>query len=156
MSAAHGAAAGAGRRERKKREVRHRIVEAGARLILRQGYEDTTVDQIAAAARVAQKTVFNHFPSKSHVLAALADRMLEFTRELLARERAMRAPAAATIADFFGISAELGEKAQPLCAASCWRCCARRGRGARPTTCCSRCRPSKGERCRSSGIGWRS
>ncbi len=114
MSAAHGAAAGAGRRERKKREVRYRIVEAGARLILRQGYEDTTVDQIAAAARVAQKTVFNHFPSKSHVLAALADRMLEFTRELLARERAMRAPAAATIADFFGISAELGEKAQPL------------------------------------------
>ncbi|MFC3997645.1 TetR/AcrR family transcriptional regulator [Nocardiopsis sediminis] len=56
------------RRERKKRQTRRLIAETAVRLFAEQGYEQTTVAQIASAADVATKTFFNHFPSKDDVL----------------------------------------------------------------------------------------
>lgn len=56
------------RRERKKQETRQRIVRAAVRLFEEQGYEQTTVTQIAAAADVDPKTFFNYFGSKDEVL----------------------------------------------------------------------------------------
>ena len=42
-----------GLRERKKQRTRATIVDVAARLCSRQGYENTTVDQIAEAARTS-------------------------------------------------------------------------------------------------------
>lgn len=42
----------------------HRIQEAAMRLFLANGYEATTVQEIAAAAGVSHMTVFRHFPTK--------------------------------------------------------------------------------------------
>jgi AcrR family transcriptional regulator len=56
------------RRERKKQETRQRIVLAAIGLFEEQGYEQTTVAQIAAAADVDPKTFFNYFGSKDEVL----------------------------------------------------------------------------------------
>ena len=56
------------RRERKKRQTRARLAETAIRLFGEQGYDATTVAQIAAKADVATKTFFNHFPSKEDVL----------------------------------------------------------------------------------------
>ncbi|GAA4535929.1 TetR/AcrR family transcriptional regulator [Amycolatopsis samaneae] len=56
------------RRERKKRQTRRLIAETAIRLFAEQGYEQTTVAQIAAGADVATKTFFNHFPGKEAVL----------------------------------------------------------------------------------------
>jgi AcrR family transcriptional regulator len=56
------------RRERKKRLTRQQIVMAAIRLFEEQGYEQTTVAQIAAAADVDPKTFFNYFGSKDEVL----------------------------------------------------------------------------------------
>lgn len=56
------------RRDRKKRLTRERIVDAAVRLFLEQGYESTTVAQIAAAADVDPKTFFNYFRSKGEVI----------------------------------------------------------------------------------------
>jgi AcrR family transcriptional regulator len=61
------------RRERKKREARRRIYEAAFALFVEQGYDTTTVDQIAERADVAKGTVFNYFPRKTSFLAALAE-----------------------------------------------------------------------------------
>ncbi|PSK98903.1 TetR family transcriptional regulator [Murinocardiopsis flavida] len=58
------------RRARKKRQTRRLLAETAIRLFDEQGYEQTTVAQIAAAADVATKTFFNHFPSKDDVLFA--------------------------------------------------------------------------------------
>ncbi|WP_086820436.1 TetR/AcrR family transcriptional regulator [Allokutzneria sp. NRRL B-24872] len=58
------------RRERKKLAVRRQLADAALRLFSEQGYERTTVAQIAAEADVATKTFFNHFRSKEDVLFA--------------------------------------------------------------------------------------
>jgi AcrR family transcriptional regulator len=56
------------RRARKKQETRQRIVLAAVALFEEQGYEQTTVAQIAEAADVDPKTFFNYFGSKDEVL----------------------------------------------------------------------------------------
>jgi AcrR family transcriptional regulator len=55
-------------RDRKARETRARIAEAGLELFVSQGFAATTIDQIAAAANVGRRTVFRHFPSKETIL----------------------------------------------------------------------------------------
>ncbi|MFC7620190.1 TetR/AcrR family transcriptional regulator [Microlunatus sp. GCM10028923] len=49
-----------------------------------QGYQQTTVAQIAAEADVAKKTFFNHFPTKEDVLFADAGRFVEAAHEVIA------------------------------------------------------------------------
>jgi AcrR family transcriptional regulator len=44
------------------------LVEAGLDLFERQGYEATTVAQIARAAGVTEMTFFRYFPAKEHLL----------------------------------------------------------------------------------------
>jgi AcrR family transcriptional regulator len=61
-----------GRRERHKVEVYRRIRQAATSLFRQQGYEATTVEQIAERADVAKGTVFNYFPSKDSLLQALS------------------------------------------------------------------------------------
>jgi len=60
------------RRERRKLEVRSRILEAAVELFDARGYEATRVCEISERADVAHKTFFNHFPSKQHLLEAIA------------------------------------------------------------------------------------
>ncbi|KQX52095.1 MULTISPECIES: TetR/AcrR family transcriptional regulator [unclassified Streptomyces] len=57
-------AAPTGLRESKKQETRQLISDVATRLFLAHGFERTTVAEIAAAARVAKKTVTNYFPHK--------------------------------------------------------------------------------------------
>ena len=57
-----------GLRERKKAQTRRSIQEQALKLFLSQGYENTTVEQIAAAAGVSHMTFFRHFPTKESVV----------------------------------------------------------------------------------------
>jgi len=61
------------RRERRRLEIRDRIVEAAQALFETNGYESTTVNEIAKSADVAYGTFFNHFPSKLDLLRELSD-----------------------------------------------------------------------------------
>jgi AcrR family transcriptional regulator len=71
------APAGATRRERRKHELRERILEAAVALFDAQGVAATTVGEICERADVAQKTFFNHFASKPQLLRELAAEGLE-------------------------------------------------------------------------------
>ena len=57
-----------GWRERKRRETRQRIAETALRLFLANGYENTTLDTIAAAAGISRRTFFSYFKSKEDIL----------------------------------------------------------------------------------------
>src|SRR5579871_1588889 len=57
-----------GLRERKKARTRASIREHALRLIREQGYDATTVDQIAEAAEISPSTFFRYFPTKEDVV----------------------------------------------------------------------------------------
>jgi len=60
------------RRERRKLELRARILETAGELFSEQGFRETRVADICDQADIAQKTFFNHFPSKLDVLREIA------------------------------------------------------------------------------------
>ncbi len=60
-------------RERKKARTRAAIQGHALRLFAAQGYAETTIEQIAAAAEVSQSTFFRYFPTKEDTV--LYDRL---------------------------------------------------------------------------------
>lgn len=57
-----------GLRERKKLKTKAAIQQSAIRLFLEQGFDETTVEQIAAAAEISPSTFFNYFPTKEDVV----------------------------------------------------------------------------------------
>jgi AcrR family transcriptional regulator len=53
-----------GGRAQKLEETRQRIVRCAQRLCLDAGFDGFTMDELAAAAEVSRRTLFNYFPSK--------------------------------------------------------------------------------------------
>jgi AcrR family transcriptional regulator len=81
-----------GRRERKKLATRRALADAALRLFGQQGFDATTVEQIADAVDVSARTFHRYFERKEDVLFAdHAERITKF-RELLADRPASEAP----------------------------------------------------------------
>jgi AcrR family transcriptional regulator len=60
------------RRERRKAEVRGRILEAALELFRERGFAEAKVADICERADVAHKTFFNHFPAKQDLVRQIA------------------------------------------------------------------------------------
>lgn len=75
-----------GLRELKKQRTRATLVDVAARLCARQGYERTTVDQIAAGADVSPRTFSRYFPNKEAVIGALMEETSEYVAAALIRQ----------------------------------------------------------------------
>src|SRR5262245_29992357 len=55
------------------------ILSAGQSLFLANGYQGTSVDQIAASAEVSKQTVYKHFGDKQELLLAIVNETLDST-----------------------------------------------------------------------------
>ncbi len=75
-----------GRLEKRKRERRLRIYAVAMDLFRTQGFERTTVSQIAEAADIVPATFFNHFQSKNALLGQMTTEVLGVVELMLEDE----------------------------------------------------------------------
>ncbi len=96
------------RTQRRKQEVRERILQAAFDLFLSQGVDATKIEDICARADVANRTFFNHFATRQDMLAALAEQRLLNLQEVL-RDRSGEPVPARLIGLFDDIAKTLTE-----------------------------------------------
>lgn len=75
-----------GLRERKKEKTRLALLDAALDLFLEQGYDSTTVEQIAGSVDVSARTFFRYFQNKDHIPLWFHDQGEETMRAVM-RER---------------------------------------------------------------------
>jgi AcrR family transcriptional regulator len=93
-------------RDRKTKETRARIAKTALELFIRQGFAETTLDQIAEAADVGRRTIFDHFSTKE---AILFDHLL--VRNEIATERLRNRPTAEpAVVSLYAVMRELCEE----------------------------------------------
>jgi AcrR family transcriptional regulator len=98
------------RRSRKRLATRQDISNAATRLFSKRGFDQVTVDEIAAAADVGRMTVFNHFPRKEDMFF---DREEE-GREILRAALRQRDPRVAPIETLRLLAHRLAAEQSPL------------------------------------------
>jgi len=79
-------------RSRKRLATRQGISNAATRLFLERGFDQVTVDEIAAAADVGRMTVFNHFPRKEDLFFDRDEEARETLRDAMRRRDPRVAP----------------------------------------------------------------
>ena len=93
-------AASSGRRERKKARTRDALRASARRLFAEQGFAATTVEQIADAADVSERTFFRYFESKEDLLLPDVVAVFESVGRAI-RERPIDEPPLASILEAF-------------------------------------------------------
>src|SRR5215475_7518958 len=88
-----------GLRERKKRRTRLAILDSAIQLFWQQGYEATTITQIAETVDIAPSTVFKYFPTKVEMVFSMLDAIIDSARVALL-ERPAGVPAADAIVEW--------------------------------------------------------
>jgi len=74
-------------REEKKAKTRKQIFQSGMRLFMKQGFDETTVDDIAKAAGISRRTFFRYFPTKEAAFfAEQEERLIRFHQVLQDRQ----------------------------------------------------------------------
>ncbi len=66
---------GVNRLERKKEETRKKIIDTAMGLFYEQGFDATTMEQIAEMADIAKRTLYNHFSVKEAILSEYIQRL---------------------------------------------------------------------------------
>jgi AcrR family transcriptional regulator len=105
-----------GLRERKKLRTRASLIDAALALSDRQGYENTTVEQIADAADVSPRTFARYFPTKDSVIVALLANLTQAVNAELARQPADLPPFEALLAANLAVMDQAKQSSGPMTA----------------------------------------
>lgn len=99
-----------GLRERKRRETRDRIAEAGLNLFIKNGYEATTLDAIAEVSGISRRTFFYYFKSKEDILLAWQQGLPDAVRAAVLAESSDQRPIHAVRNALLSLAAQLNSK----------------------------------------------
>jgi len=73
------------RKEREHDRKRGEILDAAEKLFFSQGYEKTTINDIASAAEFAKGTIYLYFSAKAEIYLAIINRSLDIAHGMLAK-----------------------------------------------------------------------
>lgn len=93
----------------KRRKQREAVVKAAANLFIERGHKSVTMDEIASAAGVARRTLFNYYEGKEDILFDVAAPVLtDATRLALALSRhSAKSQAGVTLGDIAALCLSL-------------------------------------------------
>ncbi len=98
-----------GRRERKRQQLADHIAETAWGLFETQGFDQVTMEAVAAAADVAKATLYKHFPVKEALLQHQLHRQLDAEREAILSRLEQLPTTRERLRAFFTITAEWSE-----------------------------------------------
>ena len=88
-------------------ERRNRVLDAGMKLVLANGWHATTMQAIAREAGIAKPTLYKYFPDKTAIYVGVANRLIEQMRELVEGQLARPGAASERIAGALGAKHKL-------------------------------------------------
>ena len=91
------------RRSAKKAEVREALLQAADRLFAEQGFDATTIEEIAARAGVSRRTFFRYFETKEAIVFPQTHARFEMFEKLLQARLAEEPPFVAVRESIFAI-----------------------------------------------------
>jgi AcrR family transcriptional regulator len=94
--------------------ARERLVVAAVELFTEQGYDATTVTQIAERAGVTKSTLFRYFPDKREILAAGQETLSQLLSAGIAEAPAAATPLEAIAAGLVRVSDAMGQMNRDL------------------------------------------
>ncbi len=94
-----------GLRERQRLQLRREISEAGIRLFVEKGFQNTTVDEIVEPLGISRRTFFRHFATKEDVLFLWYEELTEELVTTCAARPADEDPFASVCAALFSLLA---------------------------------------------------
>ena len=100
-------------RDRKRARTRQALIDAAVTLFARDGYEQTTIADIAAAAEVGARTFFNYFASKEDLLFSESDARVRATLDAIATREPHEAPTDVLLRALRDVGAVSDEMASP-------------------------------------------
>jgi AcrR family transcriptional regulator len=98
-----------GRRETNKLAVRTAVEQAARSLFAKQGYEATSVRQIADAAGVAERTFYRYFDGKEGLIADEAERWIELLGDAIRHRPPAEPPLLAVQRTLTALARELAQ-----------------------------------------------
>ena len=100
-AAAH-ASPPASRFELRRRRNRQALIDAAIELFQQRGIRDTKLEEICARADVAPRTFFNHFETREHLYAAIAEQRARQAAEMYEAAAEDPRPLRERLTDLFG------------------------------------------------------
>ncbi len=94
-----------GRRERKREQTKQGLINAAVELFIAKGYDETTIDDIVAAADVAKVTFYYYFKSKEEILLDIKENSAQ---EVLSRAETLLTEEVAAPEIFYALITDMG------------------------------------------------
>jgi AcrR family transcriptional regulator len=103
-------------RDLKRARTRQAVIDAAIELFERQGYDETTVAEIAAAAEIGARTFFSYFASKEELLFPESDARVDATLDAIAHRDPDDGPTEVLLRALGNVTAASDEIVSPLAA----------------------------------------